>query len=66
MRIEVNGRERRVDSPLSVADLLQELGIAGDPVAVAVNREVVPKGRHDQKHLKEGDQVEIIQAVAGG
>jgi thiamine biosynthesis protein ThiS len=35
-------------------------------VAVAVNREVIPRHEHAKHVLREGDAVEVIQAVAGG
>lgn len=66
MRIKVNGLERQIGPSITVAELLEELGLARNPVAVAVNREVVPRALHETKHLEEGDQVEVIQAVAGG
>jgi len=31
-----------------------------------VNLEVVPRGRHAEHALREGDRVEIIHAVGGG
>jgi thiamine biosynthesis protein ThiS len=36
------------------------------PCAVEVNRMLVPKRRHEQHMLLEGDQVEIVTFVGGG
>ncbi|MDE0117599.1 MAG: sulfur carrier protein ThiS [bacterium] len=35
-------------------------------VAVAVNREIVPRSRWGQAPLAEGDRVEILEAAQGG
>ena len=66
MRIQVNGRDQDLGPSKSIAELLADMGLEEDPVAVAVNREVIPRAEHISKQLAEGDQVEIIQAVAGG
>jgi sulfur carrier protein len=66
MTISVNGEAREVRDGDSIAAVLEQLGLAGRRVAVAVNREVVPRASHDQHALAEGDKVEIVQAVQGG
>jgi thiamine biosynthesis protein ThiS len=35
-------------------------------MAVAVNREVMPKARYASAHLREGDRVEIVRPMGGG
>ncbi len=35
-------------------------------VAVAVNREIVPRSRWSEAPLAEGDRVEILEAAQGG
>lgn len=66
MKIRVNGRERHVEADCTVARLLSELGVPADGVAVAVDREVVPRGQHAERVLTEGAQVELLRAVGGG
>ena len=43
MQIEVNGEGRQIDGQITVAALLQLLGVAGGPVAVERNRQIVPR-----------------------
>ena len=50
----------------SVAALLDESGYGVRRVAVEVNREIVPRSLHAQHALREGDRVEIVQAIGGG
>ena len=66
VEIQVNGAARRVDAACTVAGLLEALGLRGRRVAVAVNREVVPRSSFASRGLAPGDRVEILQAVGGG
>lgn len=66
MRIQVNGKAREVPGELTVTALLTALGCAPEGVAVAVNGAVVPRGQHPSHAIREGDRVEILQAVGGG
>jgi sulfur carrier protein len=49
-----------------VASLLADTGHGERRVAVEVNREIVPRSRHVQHELHDGDRVEIVQAIGGG
>ena len=66
MQITVNGCTRVYQSPLAVADLLQNMALAGKKVAVERNGEIVPRGAHGSTLLAEGDRLEIVVAVGGG
>ena len=66
MLIRINGVNKDVPTGTTVASLLQRLCIAPAGVAVAVNRVVVPRTRHNKEALHDEDQVEIIHAVGGG
>ena len=63
--LEVNGESKKTDAG-TVEDLLKELGLAGQAVAVEVNQAVVPKKQHAQTELHSGDQVELVTLVGGG
>jgi sulfur carrier protein len=62
----VNGEPREVEAGCTVARLLEVLGLAGRRVAVAVNRDVVPRSAFASRELWPGDRVEILEAVGGG
>ena len=66
MRITVNGQPREVPDGTTVARLLAMLPTAGGPVAVEVNREIVPRSLHADRALAEGDEIEIVTLVGGG
>lgn len=66
IEVMLNGAARRVPIGWTVADLLSELGLRREGVAVAIGSRVVPRGQHGERVLAEGDQVEVITAVGGG
>ena len=62
----VNGESRAVPAGCTVAGLVELLGLTGRRVAVAVNRDVVPRSAFRSRQLASGDRVEILEAVGGG
>lgn len=66
MKIIVNGEERVFDDGITVAMLIEALGIQPKGIAVEVNREIIPKNSHNAKTLIAGDKVEIIRMTGGG
>lgn len=65
IELEVNG-ERKKTGATTVSALLEELGLAGQAVAVEVNQAVVPKKLHGEAGLSDGDKVELVTLVGGG
>lgn len=66
MEITLNGTARPLSEPLTLAQLLDQLGLTGKRLAVEVNRDIVPRGEHATHALRDGDRVEIIHAIGGG
>jgi len=66
IEIVVNGDARRMPAGSTVSALLESLDMAGKRVAVARNREVVPRSRFALEQLDAGDRLEILEAVGGG
>jgi sulfur carrier protein len=64
--IEVNGRPTTVAVGTTVADLVAQWCPSRDGIAVACNREVVPRSAWPQTNLRSDDHVEIVAAAAGG
>lgn len=65
MLIRLNGEERELRDGLTVQELLHLLQLAGKPVAVELNREVLPKARYETR-LRGGDRLEVVTFVGGG
>lgn len=68
MKININGEEKSVDQKINVYDLLImiELDPKQSGIAVAIDREVIPKSQWKNVVLEEDSDVEIIRAVQGG
>ena len=66
MNIQLNGEDIAIPPQCTISALLTEQGLAGRRVAVEVNGEIVPRGRHDTHQINEGDRVEIVHALGGG
>ncbi|MDR2926504.1 MAG: sulfur carrier protein ThiS [Azoarcus sp.] len=66
IHITVNGQSETLPSGSSVLALLEQRGLAGMRLAVERNGEIVPRARHADTLLAEGDALEIVAAVGGG
>lgn len=66
MKVLVNGQPHECATGATIAALLEETGHGQRRVAVEVNREIVPRSRHHDYALSEGDQIEIVHAIGGG
>jgi sulfur carrier protein len=66
MTVSVNGTPRSVPDGLTLSQLVAELGLQKNPIAVELNRSVVPRDRHAETRLAEGDRLEIVTLVGGG
>ena len=64
--ILVNGEWIEFVQGCSVAELLARLDMAERRVAVAINRDVVPRSTFATARVAAGDRVEILEAVGGG
>ena len=66
MQIQVNGLPRNCRSGLTVGDLLRELDIKTERVAVELNLEILDRKDFELRSLKAGDRVEILSFIGGG
>lgn len=66
MEIELNGLPHLVKDQQNVHDLIDELNLAQQALAVAVNREVVPRSLWLQRVLQPHDRVDLVRPIGGG
>ncbi len=64
--VELNGAPYLLPPGASLQELAGQLGLAGQAVAVAVNREVVPRQQWPVRQLQAKDKVDIVRAIGGG
>ena len=66
MNLFINGKETSFTSPLTLAGLIEQLGMKSDRVAVELNRNIAPRDQWAATNLAEGDRLEIVHFVGGG
>lgn len=68
MKVLLNGERRELPEQATVASAVEASGAepAGDGLAVAVDGDVVPRGKWELTTLHEGQRVEVLRAVQGG
>lgn len=69
MQLVLNGHVKEfseLSSSATVADLLANLALKGDRVALERNGEIVPRAAWANTPLAEGDKIEVVHFVGGG
>jgi len=66
MRLVINGKEQTFADVLTLAGLIEQLGMKSDRVAVELNRDIVPRAQWPETKLNDGDKLEIVHFVGGG
>ena len=66
MTLTINGEEREFTGIATLSDLVSQLGMKSDRVAVELNRELVSRDRWPATQISNGDKLEIVHFVGGG
>jgi sulfur carrier protein len=66
MKIVLNGEPTELKDGLTVQQLLDHLQIPSGRVACEVNLKIIKRSFYEQTQLRDGDAVEVIQAIGGG
>ena len=68
MKVVLNGQSRELPDEATIVDAVSLTGASSVErgIAVAVDGEVVPRGRWAERVLDEGESVEVVHAVQGG
>lgn len=66
IHLTVNGTPVELEQPVSIAELLHQLGVPPNYLAVEINAEVIPRAEHASHAVVEGDEVEVVTLVGGG
>lgn len=66
LAITINGNKHSTYDGATLADLLRDLALDPQRIAVEVNRVLIPRSHHSQQKLKAGDAIEIVTLVGGG
>ncbi|CAN5877653.1 hypothetical protein BH18ACI4_BH18ACI4_29340 [soil metagenome] len=66
MNLRINGEDREVVDGLSLRELITQLNLAAERIAIELNHNVVRRDDWPATALKENDQLEIVHFVGGG
>ncbi len=66
MNITLNGKTKKIGDKITIFQLLRELDLHPQQVAVEVNREIVKRDKFEEHQLSDGDELEILRFVGGG
>jgi len=64
--IELNGAVHALPEGATLSDLVDALGLAGQALALALNRHVVPRERWPATRPQARDRVDVVRAIGGG
>lgn len=66
IEIQLNGQIHKLETCLSIEQLLNKLSIDKKKVAVELNKSVVPKQQYSSIKIANEDVVEIVTFIGGG
>jgi thiamine biosynthesis protein ThiS len=67
MQVQINGETRELKhNQIVLAELVRELALAPQRIAVEVNKRIVRRAEWEQTNINEGDRIEIVHFVGGG
>ncbi len=66
IQVQVNGKEREVQSGLSVHELVESFDLNPLLIVVELNREILSRDQFKDVQISEGDAVELVHFVGGG
>ena len=66
MYIKVNNKQQEISENTSVQQLVEQLNIPTNGIAIAINNNVVTKSEWNSKIINKNDDVLIIKSTQGG
>ena len=66
MNITLNGKNYELAQQVSVSELADILSLVPSTFAIELNLAIVPRSRHSEIMINDGDVVEIVTFIGGG
>jgi thiamine biosynthesis protein ThiS len=66
LQVRINGETRDLADRSTLSDLIDELSLAPQRIAIEVNQQIVRRDEWPQTVLNDGDRIEIVHFVGGG
>ena len=65
IKIKVNGKFKSVPEEYKISDLVKDLKIPLQKVAIELNQEIIDKKRISKINFKKNDNIEIVHFIGG-
>ena len=66
IKISINGEDLEIDSGQNIFQLVSNLELDIDKIAIEKNKEIIHLEQYSEVKLKSGDSLEVIHFVGGG
>ena len=66
IEIIVNGEAHQINKDARVTDLIKQLDLTPERLAIELNLSILPRAKWAETDLKSGDKLEIVHFVGGG
>ena len=66
IQVLVNGETKRINAAMSLQQLIGDLKLSQQRIAVELNHEIIPHSDYSSHQLQAGDKIEIVRAIGGG
>ena len=66
LQVQINGEAREVADEMKLNELVDQLSLAPERVAIELNQKVVRRNHWSATRLGDGDRIEIVHFVGGG
>jgi thiamine biosynthesis protein ThiS len=66
MQVMINGEMRELSESATIVEMLENLALPAERIAIELNREVIRKKDWANVKLNDADKIEIIHFVGGG
>ncbi len=66
MKVFINGETKEISDEFNLSELLENLSLPSERIAIELNKEVVRKRDWENVKIADADRIEIIHFVGGG
>ena len=66
IHVRLNGKDRKIDSGLSIEKFVKSLDLNPKLIVVELNREIISQDSLSETQVLDGDQLELVHFVGGG
>ena len=66
IQVFINGKKKMCNERNNLLELLKNLKISNNGIAIEINYTVIPKSQYKSTFIKNNDKIEIVQFIGGG